>query len=69
MISEIAPPSGFLGKSIGELQLRGRYNIEVIAVRDVLTDRISMVPTAGYVLKDGEALVVVGRDRDIQKIK
>ncbi|HOI74324.1 MAG TPA: TrkA family potassium uptake protein [Syntrophales bacterium] len=69
MISEIAPPSGFLGKSIGELQLRGRYNIEVIAVRDVLTDRISMVPTAGYVLKDGEALVVVGRDRDIEKIK
>lgn len=69
MIFEMAPPAGFLGKSIGELQLRSRYHIEVIAVRDVLTDRITMVPPAGYVLKDGEALVVVGKDRDIEKMK
>lgn len=68
MIFEMAPPAGFLGKSIGELQLRSRYHIEVIAVRDVLTDRITMVPPAGYVLKDGEALVVVGKDRDIEKM-
>lgn len=69
MIFEMAPPAGFLGKSIGELQLRSRYHIEVIAVRDVLTDRITMVPPAGYVLKDGEALVVVGKDRDVEKMK
>ncbi|NPU84857.1 MAG: TrkA family potassium uptake protein [Syntrophaceae bacterium] len=68
MISEIAPPTSFLGKSIGELQLRGKYHIEVIAVRDILTDRISMVPAAGYVIKDGEALVVLGKDKDIEKI-
>jgi trk system potassium uptake protein TrkA len=51
MISEIAPPATFLGKSIGELQLRGKYHIEVIAVRDILADRISMVPAAGYVIR------------------
>lgn len=69
MIFEMAPPSSFLGKSIGELQLRGKHHIEVIAVRDILTDRISMVPPAGYVIKDGEALVVIGRDKDIEKMK
>ncbi len=69
MIFEMAPPAGFLGKSIGELQLRSRFHIEVIAVRDVLTDRITMVPPAGYVLKDGEALIVVGKDRDIEKMQ
>ncbi|MGV8078825.1 MAG: potassium channel family protein [Syntrophales bacterium] len=69
MISEIAPPATFLGKSIGELQLRGKYHIEVIAVRDILADRISMVPAAGYVIKDGEALVVLGKNKDIEKIK
>ena len=69
MIFEIAPPSSFLGKSIGELQLRSKYHVEVIAVRDVLTDHIHMVPPASFVVKDGEILVVIAKEKDIQKIK
>lgn len=69
MIFELAPPHGFLGKSIGELQLRSKYHVEVIAVRDVLTDKIHMVPRADLVLKDGEVLVVIAREKDIQKLK
>jgi len=69
MIYEIAPPHGFLGKTIGDLQLRSKYHVEVIAVRDVLTDRIHMVPGADLVLKDGEVLVVIAKEKDIQKIK
>lgn len=68
MISELAPPNSFLGKTIAELQLRGKYHIEVIAIRDVISDRIQMVPKADFVIKDGEVLVVVGKEKDIQKI-
>lgn len=69
MISELAPPNSFLGKTIAELQLRGKYHIEVIAIRDVVSDRVHMVPRADFVIKDGEVLIVVGKDKDIQKIK
>lgn len=69
MIFEIAPPTSFLGKSIGELQLRSKYHVEVIAIRDVLTDQIQMVPSAGYVIKDGEIMVVIAKEKDIQKLK
>ncbi len=70
VISELAPPNSFLGKSLAELQLRSKYQIEVIAVRDVtMPDRIHMIPGADFVLKDGEVLIVLGRERDIQKIK
>ena len=69
MIGEIAPPSGFIGKTIGELQLRGKYHIDVIAVRDVLTEKITMVPAANFVVKDSEVLIVVGKEVDIDKIK
>jgi trk system potassium uptake protein len=69
MIFEIAPPSTFLGKTIGDLQLRSKYHVEVIAVRDVLTDRVHMVPRADLVLKDGEVLVVIAKEKDIQKMK
>ena len=69
MIFEIAPPTSFLGKSIAELELRTKYHIEVIAVKDVLTDQITMVPPATFRLKDGEILVVIAKHKDIQKIK
>jgi len=69
MISEVAPPNSFLGKSIAELQLRARYHIEVIAIRDVVSNRITMVPKADFVIKDGEVLVIVGKEQDIQQIK
>jgi len=69
MILEMAPPNSFLGKTLAELQLRGRYNIEVIAVRDVISDNIHMVPQANFVIKDGEVLVVIGKEADIRKIK
>ncbi len=68
-ISEVAPPSSFLGKTIAELRLRGKYHIEVIAIRDVLSDRIQLVPRADFVIKDSDILIVIGKEHDIQKIQ
>ena len=68
-ISEIVPPASFQGKTIGELHLRTKYHIEVIAVREMLPERITMVPRADFVIKDSDVLVVIGREEDIQKIK
>jgi trk system potassium uptake protein TrkA len=69
MISEMAPPNSFLGKSLAQLQLRSRYHIEVIAIRDIVSDKINMVPRADVVIKDGDVLVMVGKEKDIQQIK
>jgi trk system potassium uptake protein TrkA len=68
-ISEIAPPTSFQGKTIGELHLRTKYHIEVIAVREMLPERITMVPRADFVIKDSDILVVIGEEGDIQKVK
>ena len=68
-ICELAPPASFLGKSIGDLHLRKKHHIEVIAVRDVLSDKIQMVPQANFVIKDSDVMVVIGKEQDIQKIK
>jgi trk system potassium uptake protein TrkA len=69
MISEMAPPNSFLGKSISTLQLRSRYHVEVIAIRDMVSDKVIMVPGADFVIKDGDVLVMVGKEKDIQQIK
>jgi trk system potassium uptake protein TrkA len=68
-ICEIVPPSSFMGKSIAELHLRSKYHIEVIAVRETLPERLTMVPRADFVIKDSDILVVIGKEGDIQKIK
>ena len=67
-ISEIVPPTSFYGKTIGDLHLRSRYHIEVIAIREVLPGRLTMVPRADFVIKDSDILVIIGRQKDIQKI-
>jgi trk system potassium uptake protein TrkA len=68
-ICEIVPPSSFMGKSIAELHLRSKYHIEVIAVRETLPERLTMVPRADFVIKDSDVLVVIGKEGDVQKIQ
>jgi trk system potassium uptake protein TrkA len=68
-ICEIVPPPSFMGKSIAELHLRSKYRIEVIAVRETLPERLTMVPRADFVIKDSDVLVVIGREGDIQEMK
>jgi trk system potassium uptake protein TrkA len=69
MLIELAPPNSFIGKTIAELELRGKHHIEVLAVKDIITDQMHMMPRADFVIKDGEILVVVGKEKDIQKVK
>lgn len=69
MIYEMAPPESFLGKSIAELKLRSRFNVMVIAVKDILTDKVVTLPTADYVIRDGQVMVMVGKVDDIEKIR
>lgn len=68
LICEIAPPQFFIGKTIEELHLRSKYNINVIAIRDTLIDKIQ-VTKANSIIKDSEVLVVIGKSDDIDKIR
>jgi trk system potassium uptake protein TrkA len=68
-ISEVVPPPSFYGKTIGELHLRSKYHVDVIAVKGILPDRLTMVPRADFLIKDSDVLVVIGKEEDIEKIR
>jgi trk system potassium uptake protein TrkA len=68
-ICELAPPTAFIGKSLAELDLRKKYQLQVIAIRDVLSESMQLVPRASSVIKDSDVLVIIGREDDIQKVK
>jgi trk system potassium uptake protein TrkA len=68
-IVEVAVPDKFSGKTLKELQLRNKYHIEVIAIRDVLFDKFTMIPHANYKLQPDNAMLVLGKTKDIEKFK
>ncbi len=59
-IQEMGVPNAWEGKTIRELDLRRRHDISIVALNDVLTDKINPTPDPDYVLKDTDTLLVVG---------
>ncbi len=66
-IVEVAPTPEVIGHTLAELDLRSRYQINVIAVRDALKDEIRVNPDPHVKITDSDALIVLGRDRDIDR--
>jgi trk system potassium uptake protein TrkA len=68
-IAQIEPPRSFIGKSLMELELRKRYKVNVIAVKELVPERFVMVPGAEFTVKDSDILVILGKKADLAKIK
>jgi trk/ktr system potassium uptake protein len=67
-IEELAPPERFIGKSLRDLDLRNKYGIQVIAVRELIPERTLYVPRADFVIKDSDVLVVMGDEKMLEKL-
>jgi trk system potassium uptake protein TrkA len=67
-IVELAPDSRFIGKSLRQLDLRGRYHVEVIAVKQVLEGK-ALIPDPDFLIKDSDLLVIVGRNEAIEGLR
>jgi len=68
-IMEIAPPSRFIGKSLADLKLRNKYGVQVIAVKELVPERMNLIPPPEFILKDSDSLVVIGRTEDLERLK
>lgn len=64
-IAEIDVPIKWIGKTIGELDVRKKYKLNVMAVK--IDDKISMQMDNNTLFSGTERLLVLGRDSDIQK--
>jgi trk system potassium uptake protein len=66
-IQEMAVPQGWSGKTLRELELRQRHGISIVALHDVLLDRIVPTPDPDQVLKDSDTILVAGKDEDLAR--
>ena len=63
------PSESVVGKSIGELNLKNKYGIQVISVEETIPDRMKLIPRASHVIKKSDVLIVVGRNEDLERLK
>ncbi|MCI7813058.1 MAG: TrkA family potassium uptake protein [Lachnospiraceae bacterium] len=64
-IFEVAVPQGWVGRSVGEINIRQKYNINIMALKR--NGKLELTITPETYLTEGEALLVLGKHRDIQK--
>ncbi len=65
---ELGVPASWRGKALRELAVPAKYGINIIAIKDG-NGGISVTPKAGDVLAEGQVLVVIGGNRDIEKVE
>lgn len=66
---QVGPPSEFIGKSLKELNLRAKYNVHIIAIKELIPENFLLVPPADFVIKDSDILVMLGKNKDIDRIR
>lgn len=68
-IVEYACPDKFSGRTLKQLQLRSKFNILLIAVKDILGNNFILMPPAEYALKPDTILLLMGKREDINNMK
>ena len=64
-IAEIEPLPYWVGKTLAQSEIRNKYGINVVAIRNKC--RLEASPGANHVIDEGDILVVIGENKQIQR--
>ena len=67
-VQEMAVPASWTGQSIGDLEVRKQFEVTIVAIHDILTDKFMATPGPGYRLKESDTIFVAGDDESLKKI-
>jgi trk system potassium uptake protein len=66
---EVALPDAFVGKTLGDLDLRKRHQVWVVGVKDALTGKLVMFPGGDFKLGIDQLLLLIGKQKDLTSIR
>jgi len=77
---EIAAPKKMIGKKLAGLNLRKRFDVNVIAIKSKIPvvnkkgvpdieEKINIAPGAEDEIREGDNLIILGKEKDITKLK
>ncbi|MBU1169535.1 MAG: TrkA family potassium uptake protein [Proteobacteria bacterium] len=68
-IIQIAVPSHFVGKSLKDANINYKYGVQVIAVKEFIPERVTMIPTGDFIMKDSDMLTLLGPNKSLERMK
>ncbi|MEA3561011.1 MAG: TrkA family potassium uptake protein [Candidatus Omnitrophota bacterium] len=79
-IMEILTPKEFIGNSLKQLEVRVKYGITIIAIRrkeprvteegkSEVKQAVNILPEADYVIKKDDVMIIIGSNKDIERLK
>jgi trk system potassium uptake protein TrkA len=69
VMTELLPPVEFAGKSLAELNLRRDFDVLVVAVRESVPEKFTLMPPAEFIIKDSDVLIMLGKADDIARLE
>ena len=66
---QVESPADFIGKTLMALDLRAKYNVHIIGIKQKFPENFILVPAADYVIKKSDTLMMLGKSEDIRRIK
>jgi len=68
-IIDWTPTKDFVGKTLGKLDLKNKYGVQIVSLEETVPNRVKLIPKASHVLKESDILVVIGKNEDLEKLK
>jgi len=68
-IIEYATLQSWIGKDLRDLNLRAKYGVTVVAMRNRNEESINVSPKADTKIKEGDIIIVVGSNDDLRKLE
>jgi len=68
-VVELAVPESLNGRTLAEAKLRQRYGVHVLGIKDVLTGKLDVLPSAEARLTSDQVLLVVGKQDGLNRLR
>ena len=66
--SILDPPKSWIGRSLGQLGVRARYQVNVLAIRHGEGGQVDVTPQASQVIGADDLLIVIGTNENVDKL-
>jgi trk system potassium uptake protein TrkA len=68
-IMELEVPKYLIGKTLREVNMINRYGVQVVAIKELIPEKMNFIPTGDFILKDSDILILLGTKKGLDKLQ
>jgi len=68
-IQGVAPSNKIVGHKIRDLELRKKFGVQIIAIKDMIEDKVELVIDPDKVIKDSDLMILIGKNSDLERVQ